>query len=197
MAEQQKQKAPRRRLTADQSRRLILEATERVLKTQGYAALSVRRVAAEAGMKTPLLHYHFATTEDLLIAFYRHVADKHRRNVAAALASDRPIRALWDINTNSDSGQLMGEMIGLGHRDEAVRAELAAFVEEFRNIQAQAFESALRDHPALGDACTPDAAIFVLTAIATALVTDRGVGIAAGHSDSIAFVQWCIDRLEP
>lgn len=175
---------------------LILEATERVLQSQGYAAISVRRIASEAGMKTPLIHYHFETTEDLLIAFYRYIGEKHQLNIEAALASDRPIHALWDINTGRDSGRLMAEMIGLGHRHESVRAELATHVEKFRVMQALAFDKALHAHPATAD-CTPDAAIFILTAVTTALVMDRSIGITAGHEDSIAFVKACIDRLEP
>ena len=189
-------KPTRRRLTADQSRTLILEATERLLQTQGHNALTVRRVAAEAGMKTPLVHYHFETTEDLLIAFYRYIGEKHRLNIEAALASDRPIHALWDVNTARDAGRLMAEMIGLGHRNEVVRAEFAAHVENFRAMQAQAFETALRPHAAAAG-CTPDAAIFILTAVTTALIMDRSVGINAGHEDSIAFVKACMDRLEP
>ncbi|HKT76885.1 MAG TPA: TetR family transcriptional regulator [Sphingobium sp.] len=192
----EKHKPARRRLSADQSRTLILEAAERVLLTQGYPALSIRRVATEAGMKTPLIHYHFETTEDLLIALYRHVGEKHRRNIQAALASDRPLHALWDVNTGGDSGRLIAEMVGLGHRNEAVRAELAAHVEEFRAMQARAFDTALRARPATAG-CTPEAAIFILTAVTSALVMDRGVGITAGHDDSIAFVKACIDRLEP
>ena len=194
---EEKHKPTRRRLPAEQSRTLILEATERVLMSQGYAALTVRRVATEAGMKTPRVHYHFETTEDLLIAFYRHVGDKYRRDIEAALASDRPIRALWDINTDSDSGQLVAEMIGLGHHHESIRAELAAHVEEFRTMQAQAFIKALRTHSGAAANCTPDAAIFILTAIASALVTDRGVSITAGHQDTLEFVRSCINKLEP
>ena len=125
---------------------LILEATERVLQIQGYAALGVPRVAAEAGMKTPLVHYNFETTEDLLIAFYRYIGEKHRLNIEAALASNRPIHARWDINAGRDAGRLTAKMISLGHRNEAVRAELATHVEEFRTMQARAFEKALPAH---------------------------------------------------
>ena len=44
-----------------EKRTRLLDATERIMLTDGYAAVTSRRVEAEAGLK---LHYHFGTLDD-------------------------------------------------------------------------------------------------------------------------------------
>lgn len=53
----------------------IMEATYTVLATHGYAGLTTQRVADEAGTSQSLVHYHFDTKEDLVVAFLEHVLE--------------------------------------------------------------------------------------------------------------------------
>src|SRR5688572_24547508 len=46
---------------------MLLDAAERLLVADGYAALSTRRVATEAGLNHGLVHYYFGSMEELLI----------------------------------------------------------------------------------------------------------------------------------
>ena len=46
----------------------ILEAAFRRLATEGYAALSVREIAKDAGVNHALINYHFRTKDQLVIA---------------------------------------------------------------------------------------------------------------------------------
>ena len=46
----------------------ILEAAYRRLATEGYAALSVREIARDAGVNHALINYHFQTKDQLVIA---------------------------------------------------------------------------------------------------------------------------------
>ena len=50
---------------ASATRARIVDAAERVLLEEGYAAVTTRRIAAEAGVHAPLLHYYFLTIDDL------------------------------------------------------------------------------------------------------------------------------------
>ncbi len=62
----------RRLGTADSKTRLaLLDAAERLLLAEGYAAVTSRRVAAAAGLKHQLVHYYFRTMDDLLLEVYR------------------------------------------------------------------------------------------------------------------------------
>src|SRR5665213_3085391 len=63
----------KRRVGAESSatRARIVEATEEVIREQGYGAASTRRVAQRAGLKASLVHYYFPTTEDLVLAVFK------------------------------------------------------------------------------------------------------------------------------
>jgi AcrR family transcriptional regulator len=51
-----------------ETRELILEAALHLLVEEGYRAMTMRRIAAECGMKLGNLTYHFPTREDLVRA---------------------------------------------------------------------------------------------------------------------------------
>ncbi len=52
---------------ATQTRERILDATFRRLVSEGYAALSVREIARDAGVNHALINYHFRTKDQLVI----------------------------------------------------------------------------------------------------------------------------------
>ncbi len=54
---------------------------------EGYAAVTSRRVAAQAGLKPQLVHYYFRTMDDLFLAAYRRRAEQGLERLAQALAS--------------------------------------------------------------------------------------------------------------
>ena len=62
----------------------LLDAAEALMLAEGYAAVSSRRAAAAAGLKPALVHYYFATMDDLFLALYR------RRVSRASNARPRP-----------------------------------------------------------------------------------------------------------
>lgn len=66
----------------------ILDATYRALCTHGYAALTMQDIADEAGKSKSLLHYHYDTKEDLLIAFVDRLLTEFEAHVSAS--ADHP-----------------------------------------------------------------------------------------------------------
>ncbi|MEE2046687.1 TetR family transcriptional regulator, partial [Nocardiopsis tropica] len=50
-----------------QRRRLLLDATMRVVEREGVGAVSQRRVAAEAGVPPSTVTYYYAAVDDLLV----------------------------------------------------------------------------------------------------------------------------------
>ena len=58
------------------TRATLLDVTERLMRNEGYAAVSSRRVASEAGVTGALVHYYFPTLDDLFLAVFRRGAEK-------------------------------------------------------------------------------------------------------------------------
>ncbi|WP_320668702.1 TetR/AcrR family transcriptional regulator [Patulibacter defluvii] len=77
---------PRRRLTKEARRALILKAAEAVFGEVGYHGATMELVAARSGVTRSLLYEHFASLEDLYIACVRSArAELYARFVDASI----------------------------------------------------------------------------------------------------------------
>jgi TetR/AcrR family transcriptional regulator len=83
------------------------------MATEGYAAVTSRRVAAEAGLNRALVHYYFHTMDDLFVALLRHQAEQGLATQAKALKSDQPLWALWDLYRGTDGTAITMEFVAL------------------------------------------------------------------------------------
>jgi TetR/AcrR family transcriptional regulator len=189
-------KTTRRRFDPDRSREMILDATERLMRREGYGAVSTRRVAAEAGLKPPLVHYYYRTTDDLLLAFYQRTAAGTRERLEAVLASDRPLHGLWAMNIDRERTALAAEFIALANHRKAISAEICRNVAIFRAMQAEALAAILAKAGAAGRHVDPTVATVLLAAIGIGLVLEDQVGVQFGHDATVAFVETMIDGVE-
>jgi AcrR family transcriptional regulator len=71
---------------SDARRRALAEAALRVLGREGYARLTARKVAAEAGLSLGHITYNFASMDEVLSEAYRHASADLREATEAALA---------------------------------------------------------------------------------------------------------------
>ena len=181
---------------AEQSRRLILEAAKKLMIREGYAAVSTRRVAAEAGVKPPLVHYYYKTTDDLFIALYRKVTDETLGNITQAVASDKPLDALRKLNMDTPAAVLAVEFLALANHRPALRAEINLRGERFRSMQAGALARVLRDVPITPTIDVPLAATVFLTGLSMVLAMEEALGMFTGHKDACALMDWLIRWLE-
>ena len=68
----------------------ILEAAERLLRSDGMAALTTRRVAAEVGVTAMAIYRHFRDKEDLVEALVRIGFRRWEKRLADAVAAQHP-----------------------------------------------------------------------------------------------------------
>jgi AcrR family transcriptional regulator len=179
------------------TRALLVEATERLMLDEGYAAVSSRRVAAAAHVKPALVHYYFPTMDDLFLAVFRRGAERNMERYAAAVASDRPLRALWQVSKDQRGATFLMEFSALSRHRKTVRAEIAGYGERFRQLQLDAVRRALEAHGVADDAVTPEAIVVLFTGLSTTMVLERGLGMSTGHAEAVALVQRLLDLYEP
>src|SRR5262249_33495797 len=87
-------RAPRR-IAVEQRRIEILEAARGVVLERGLANTRVADVADALGVSTGLIHYHFASKDDLLAETLRHAADADiLRLEKSVAASANPVERL-------------------------------------------------------------------------------------------------------
>ena len=179
------------------TRSLLLDTTERLMLQEGYAAVSTRRVAKEVGLTPALVHYYFKTTDDLLVALYRRSTERNLEQLTAALNSDKPLQALWDLSSNAVRTGLTMEFRALANHRKAIGVEIAKYAEYARGLQAHAISRVLDRAQVDQTLFTPAGVTVLIAGIARALVMEEGVGITAGHDDARAIIEWLLQRLEP
>jgi TetR/AcrR family transcriptional regulator, regulator of biofilm formation and stress response len=86
-----------RRRKGEERRRLLREATMRLISEGGVAAVTQRGVAAEAGLTPSLVSYHYPTVDALLSATLAAVNDAYVAALERCAQHDDPVRALAGV----------------------------------------------------------------------------------------------------
>jgi TetR/AcrR family transcriptional regulator len=176
---------------------VLLDTTEQLMLAEGYAAITSRRVAKEAGVTPPLVHYYFPGLDDLFLAVFRRRADEQLDRQAEALRSDQPLRALWRFSSDRSAAAFTTEFMALANHRKTIRAEIARYVERFRVEQVDALTARARAGLLdTGDLSVPGI-VLLLTNAARSLASELALGLDAAHADAQALVDEFLDRVEP
>ena len=73
----------------------ILDAAERRIRQGGYEAFSFREIAADVGVKSSSVHYHFPTKDDLAAAVIRRYTDLVVEHLDEALTKTSDPIKVW------------------------------------------------------------------------------------------------------
>lgn len=188
-----------RRIGAETSatRARIVKATGDLIREEGYAAVSTRRVAARAGLKPSLVHYYFPTTDDLLVEVSRQGGAESDRMIEAALSSADPVRALWEFFIDTSRTAMALEFMAMANHREAVRKHMAEHSVAMRNRQVEILKRILGDRLKALEGFDPAGLSLVLAGIGRAIVMEEGLGVRAGHAEAVAIVETWLGKLAP
>lgn len=162
------------------TRNAIIEATDQIIREEGYAALTSRNIGARAGVKAPLIHYYFDSLDDLYLTVFRRASQDGLRRIEEALESAQPVRAVWEIMSDPTGARFTMEFNALALHRPVISQELADFSSLVRDRVTQGLERHFqrrRIEP-------PLAAIIVhmlMVAVAAFLTQEKAIGTAKGH----------------
>jgi AcrR family transcriptional regulator len=179
------------------TRARILDAAERLLLDEGYAAVTSRRVGVEAGLKSQLVHYYFRTMDDLFVEIFRRRADRDLRRFERALAADPSLRTVWKLTSDPRGTIFSIEFVALANHRKAIRAEIAGYAERFRAAQLKALSSAFDSNGITAEQIPPIAALLLMTGLAQVLTLEDQLGVKTGHDETVSYVESVISRIEP
>ena len=111
----------------------LLAATEKCLLRFGYAGLSTRKVAEEAGMPLSQIHYHFGSKKKLVLSLLRQQNERLLKRQSNMLTSQLPLWKRWDqacdfLDEDLASGyvRILQELYGASYSDAEIAMELRA-----------------------------------------------------------------------
>lgn len=160
---------------------------------EGYAAVTSRRVEAEAGLK---LHYHFATLDDLFIAVVRRRGESNVALLAEALAGPEPLRAWWGLASQQKGNTLLVELTAAANHRSALQAEVAVFAREVRRMQIAALDSLLDDYGIDRKRFPPALVAAAVQGLAFVTAHDQAAGFDTAQEEAAEAIDRLLDELE-
>jgi len=185
----------RRGTETSATRTTLIDAAEQLICEEGYAAVSARRLASKAGLKPQLVHYYFRTMDDLFVAVVRRGGDRTLEQLAKALASHQPLRAIWNVGNDQNMARLSVEFMALANHRKAVRAEVKRYAEQMRIIQAAALA---RQYELRGaqPGVAPLTTVVLTSAAANLMFLESALGISLGHAETQSFIEQSLLKIE-
>ena len=178
------------------ARTALLDAVERLMLSEGYAAVTSRRVAAEAGVNPGLVYYYFGPMDNLFVEVFRRSAARMLDGQARALASDQPLWALWDLIRDQTNTSLNLEFLALGNHRKAVKAEMTEFSERFRHMQFDGMSKILAEHEVDTTRWPPEAVMLFMDGVARFMGEERAYDLNLGHPQAVGVVERLIGEIE-
>ncbi|MBX7446924.1 TetR/AcrR family transcriptional regulator [Mycolicibacterium sp. 3033] len=178
-------------------RQAILAATEEVMLSDGYGAITYRSVAAAAGVTAGLVQYYFPSLDELFVAVLRESTDRLIERLTSATDAAQPLREVWAYANNPGGTALLMQFAALAHQVPEVAKVIGEGGERVRQALVQTLSHKWADYGLADTDLTPGAALFLLAAIPRMMFLEQSLGTSTGHQEALALVERFLDRVEP
>lgn len=135
----------------------IIEAARACLLADGYAALSTRRVAEQAGVPLSQIHYHFGGKQGVILALLDHENRQLVQRQVRMYGADTPLWKRYEqacdfLDDDLASGyvRVLQEMIAAGWSDPQVAARVTTMLEAWFVVLIQVATEAEERFGSLG-----------------------------------------------
>jgi len=153
------------------TRRRIIDAARVRLLADGYAGLSTRKVAEEAGVPLSQLHYHFGSKGGLIIALFEMENEQRLARQTRMYAEDRPLWQRYEqacdfLEDDLESGyvRVLQELVVAGWSNPELGAAVRELLGGWTALLVEVAREAERRHGLLGPFTADEVATLVVSA---------------------------------
>lgn len=115
---------------------LLLDTAEQLMRENGYAAVTSRQLAKEAGLSSPSVHFYFRSMDELFEAMFKRLAASILQSVEEAKTADNPLLALWEISCDGSRAGVMAELLSLSNHRKGLQSLIGEFGDEYNRRQS-------------------------------------------------------------
>src|SRR4051794_9937304 len=181
----------------------FLDAAERLLVQIGHAAISTRRLAAEAGANQGLVHYYFGSMDELFVQVLERFTDRlvarQREMYAAEMPFIEKWRAAWGFQQDDiEAGysKIWMELQALSWSRPELRPRIAHVNSEWRGVLREAFTDAAREYGLDEDEFPVEALVAMTMTFGQGYAIERLEGIDDGHDELLGWIERWLESLE-
>ena len=176
----------------------LLDAAERLLVDVGYARVTTRRLAEEAGVNHGLVHYYFGSIENLLVRTLERFTERLIGRQRELYGSDAPFVEKWRtamrylMSEDVTYEKVWLELQALAWNQPELRERVARVNGEWRAVLTEAFAEPRERY---GIEMPLDALVSLVMTFNEGIILERLLGIESGQRELLDWIEgWLSDR---
>ena len=177
----------------------FLDAAERLLVEVGYAAITTRLLAREAGANQGLVHYYFGSIENLLVRVLERFTERLIVRQRAMYAADVPFIDKWRtamryLDADRDYKRIWYELQAIAWSRPELRGRVAKVDDAWRTVLREALAEPLERY----ELPIPlDALVALVVTFNEGMILERLSGIDTGHAELLEWIDaWLTEKEE-
>ena len=181
----------------------LVDAAQRLLVTVGYAAITTRSVAKEAGVNHGLVHYYFGSMENLLLRVLERFTNELVERQQAMYVAEGPFLDKWrtamgflEEDLASGYPKIWLELQAMGWNNPEVGARVAEVNAAWRGVLTDAFTDAMAHYGIDRRRFPVDAVVSLVMTFNEGIQLERLSGIRHGHDQLLALIDRFLMSLE-
>jgi AcrR family transcriptional regulator len=182
----------------------FLDAAERLLIREGYATITTRTLAAEAGANHGLVHYYFGSMGELLMQVLERFTDRILTRQRAMYADPRvPFIEKWrkamgfiDVDLEAGYPKIWYELQAMAWNRPEFRKRLQHVHEQWDEVLTGAVTTAMREYGIDRRRFPPHAVSALVRTFNEGLLIERLNGYDTGHRELLKMIDDLLRRWE-
>lgn len=173
----------------------LLDAAERLLVSVGYANITTRGLAEEAGVNHGLVHYYFGSMQELLLQVLERFTDRLIVRQREMYAQDVPFIEKWrtamrflEDDESSGYAKVWYELQALGWNDPSIRKRVGQVALTWRRVVTDAFEEAYDEYGIDRKRFPLEAIVALVSTFNEGMHLEVLSGIRQGHRALLDFI---------
>lgn len=179
----------------------FLDAAERLLVEVGYAGITSRRLAEEAGANLGLVHYYFGSMEELFLQVLERFTARLIARQRAMYASGAPYIEKWReamryLEEDRPYQKVWWELQAMAWNRPEFRERVARVLDAWSDAMREAVTAALARYGLSDGPLSAEAWITLIVTVNEGLILERLSGIDRGHDELLAGIDRWLESLE-
>jgi AcrR family transcriptional regulator len=186
---------------ASEPEQRFLDAAERLLVEIGYASISTRRLAEEAGANHGLIHYYFGSMEELFLRVLERFTNRLITRQRAMYASEAPFLEKWRaamqyLDEDRPYQKIWWELQAMAWNRPELRQRIAGVHAAWCDAMRDAVAGALARYRLDAAGMEPDEWVTLIVALNEGIILERLSGVTRGHDALLARIDAWLAGLE-
>ena len=181
----------------------FLDAAERLLVSVGYAGVSARRLAEEAGANHGLVHYYFGSMEELFLRVLERFTERLIQRQRAMYAADEPFIKKWRtamryLEQDLEAGypKVWLELQAMAWNRPELRERVARVNAEWRAVLTEAFTAAMKEYGVDRRRFPVEAMVSLVITCNEGIMLERLSGVSDGQAELLRAIDRWLQAIE-